>query len=247
MKVSIITVTFNSASTLEETILSVINQDYTNIEYIIVDGGSTDNTLSIIEKYKNKIARVVSEKDDGLYFAINKGIALSTGELIGILHSDDFYPDRDIVSGIVNSTNASGADSCYGDLQYVDRSNKKKVIRNWKSKPYSEDLFPKGWMPPHPAFFVKRICYEKYGVYNTQLRSSADYELMLRFLFKHKISTIYISKVLVKMRTGGQSNVSFGNRIKANKEDRLAWKLNGLAPGLFTTILKPLSKLRQYF
>jgi len=247
MKVSIITVTFNSAATLEETILSVIQQDHNNIEYIIVDGGSTDNTLSIIEKYKNKIAKVISEKDDGLYFAINKGIALSTGELIGILHSDDFYPDTNIISGIVNSIAASGAESCYGDLQYVDRSNEKKVIRNWKSKPYSEDLFPKGWMPPHPTFFVNRNCYEKYGMYNTQLRSSADYELMLRFLFKHKISTAYISKVLVKMRTGGQSNVSISNRIKANKEDRLAWKLNGLTPGLFTTILKPLSKLKQYF
>lgn len=247
MKVSIITVTFNSASTIEDTLLSVINQDHNNIEYIIVDGRSTDDTLTIVEKYKIKISRVISEKDDGLYYAINKGISLATGDLIGILHSDDFYESKNIISSVVDALNISGAESAYGDLQYVERNNKEKIVRYWKSKQYKSGLFLKGWMPPHPAFFVKKDCYTKYGMFNTQLRSSADYELMLRLLHKHKVSTVYIPKVLVKMRTGGQSNVSLINRLKANKEDRLAWKLNGLSPGLFTTILKPLSKLKQYF
>jgi glycosyltransferase len=247
MKVSIITVCHNSETTIESAIQSVLGQDYVNnIEYIIVDGKSTDNTLSIIEKYHNRISKFLSEKDNGMYFALNKGIEMASGDIVGILNSDDFYPDEKIISRVVKEFKEKNCDSVYGDLQYVSRDNPEKIIRHWKSKPYNEKLFLQGWMPPHPTFFVRRECYRKFGYFNTNFTISADYELMLRFLYKYKISSSYIPEVLVKMRTGGISNITLKSRIKANREDRLAWKVNGLKPGLFTLVLKPLSKLRQW-
>lgn len=246
MKVSIITVSFNSASTIEDTIRSVSAQTHPDIEYIIVDGNSADDTLSIIKKYKDKITTLVSEKDKGIYYALNKGIDLATGHVIGTLHSDDVYASSEIISNVVKCFKEKKVDTVYGDLQYVNRDDLNKVKRYWQAEQYTDGLFLKGWMPPHPTFFVKKECYEKYGKFNTLLKSSADYELMLRFLHKYKVSTAYIPEVIVKMRSGGQSNLSISNRIKANKEDRLAWKLNGLTPGLFTTIAKPLSKLGQF-
>ena len=247
MKVSIITVCYNSEATIEDTLRSVTEQNYTDIEYIVVDGGSSDKTLSIIERYKNKIAKFVSEKDDGMYFAINKAISLTTGDVVGMLHADDLYPNSGILSRIVKEFESKKADSVYGDLQYVSRENTGKVVRNWKSGAYNPKLFLKGWMPPHPTFFVKRKCYSQFGVFNTLFTQAADYELMLRFLYKHKISSSYIPDVLVKMRAGGVSNKGFKNRVIANREDRLAWKVNGLKAGNLTLLLKPLSKLRQFF
>ncbi|MCE3280647.1 MAG: glycosyl transferase family 2 [Bacteroidetes bacterium] len=247
MKVSIITVCFNSASTIETTIRSVVSQDYKNIEYIIIDGSSTDNTLSIVGKYKDSISKVISEKDNGIYFAINKGISLASGNIIGILHADDFYSDNHVISKVVDAFRKTGADTLYGDLHYVNRTETTKITRHWKSGEYWDGLFYKGWMPPHPSFFVQKKCYDMYGTYNTSLRSAADYELMLRLLHKHKCSTVYLPEVLVKMRVGGKSNVTLLNRIKANREDKKAWLLNGLKPGFFTFIRKPLSKLGQFF
>ena len=247
LKVSIITVCYNSAETIENTIQSVLEQDYKNIEYIIIDGKSSDTTLQIIDKYSSRISKVISEKDDGIYFAINKGIATATGDIIGILHADDFYTNEQIISKVVNKFQEKHVDTVYGNLQYVDRIDISKIKRNWISGDYKEGLFLKGWMPPHPTFFVQKNCYEKYGVFNTSLRSASDYELMLRLLHKNKCSTVYIPEVLVKMRVGGKSNVSLLNRIKANREDKKAWLLNDLKPGIFTLFLKPLSKLRHFF
>lgn len=247
MKVSIITVCYNSASTIEATIRSVISQDHKNIEYIIVDGRSQDPTLQIVDKYRDHVSKIISEKDDGIYFAINKGIAMATGEIIGILHADDFYTDEKVISKVVKTFQEKNVETLYGDLQYVDREDAWKIKRHWSSGEYREGLFYKGWMPPHPTFFVLKKCYDKYGLFNTSLRSAADYEMMLRLLHKHKCSTAYIPEVLVKMRVGGKSNVSLSNRIKANREDKKAWLLNGLKPGLFTMIRKPLSKLGQFF
>ncbi|MFH1005653.1 MAG: glycosyltransferase family 2 protein [Bacteroidota bacterium] len=247
MRVSIITVCLNNKETIETTICSVLNQIYSDIEYIIIDGQSTDGTMKIIEKYKSRISKIVSEKDEGMYFAINKGISLATGEVVGILNADDFFFNEEVISKIVNELEKKKTDSVYGNLQYVYRNNPKKIFRNWKSLPFDLKLFFRGWMPPHPTFFVKRKCYERFGNFNTSLSISADYELMLRFLYKYRISTSYIPEVLVKMRTGGLSNITLSNRIRANKEDRLAWKLNGLKPKAFTLVLKPLSKLRQFF
>ncbi len=247
MKVSIITITYNSEPTLKDTIESVINQTYKNIEYILIDGGSTDETLSIIKSYGNKISTLISEKDNGLYDALNKGISLATGDVIGILHSDDFYTNNHVIQHIVSSFSNSPVDAVYADLYYVDKMNTNQIHRKWKAGIYKEGMFLNGWMPPHPTFFVKRTIYETCGNFNLNLTSASDYELMLRFIHKHKIKLAYLPEFIIKMRIGGKSNVTFKNRIKANKEDRLAWKLNNVKPYFYTLYLKPLRKIIQLF
>jgi glycosyltransferase len=247
LKVSIITITYNSQSTLVDTITSVVNQSYPNIEYIIVDGKSTDDTLSIIEKYKERISKIVSEKDNGLYDALNKGITMATGDIIGILHSDDFYIDHLVIEDVVNTFKNKPCDAVYADLLYVNRNNTNKIIRKWKSGVYRNGHFLSGWMPPHPTFFVKRNCYETLGGFNLKLKSAADYELMLRFVHKHKIKLAYLRRYIIKMRVGGKSNASIKNRIKANQEDKKAWKMNDLKPYRLTLYLKPLRKIIQFF
>ncbi len=247
MKISIITITYNSAATIEQTINSVLDQDHKDLEYIIVDGGSTDNTLQIIEKYKNRISKFISEKDNGLYDALNKGLTLATGEIIGILHSDDFYIDNTILGKYANTFIKNNSEAVYSDLFYVNKDDTNKIIRKWKSGNYKTSSFLHGWMPPHPTFFVKRSVYEKYGKFNLDFKHSADYELMLRFIHKHKIKLNYLHEFTIKMRIGGQSNASVQNRVNANLEDRKAWKINGLKPHSYTLYLKPLRKILQFF
>ncbi len=246
MKISIVTVCYNSAETIEDTILSVINQSYSDIEYILIDGGSKDSTLEIIGRYKNKIAKVVSEPDQGIYDAINKGVQLATGEIVAVLNSDDFYVDNTVIATVISTFKTTQCDCVYGDLQYVSRENTEKVTRHWVAGNYKEGMFNSGWMPPHPTFFIKNECYKKYGVFNLKLKSAADYELMLRMIHVHKIKTAYIPQVLVRMRVGGKSNVTLMNRIKANREDKLAWELNSVTPKFYTLLMKPLSKLGQF-
>lgn len=246
MKISIITVTYNSAETVEDTIQSVVNQTYPDLEYIIVDGLSKDHTLDIVKKYGDKIAKVVSEKDKGIYDAINKGVDLATGEVVAILNSDDLYSHNRVIEAIMKTFTDSGADAVYGDLVYVERNNTAKVTRTWNSGQYKEGKFLKGWMPPHPSFFVKRWCYQRFGKFHTNFKTSADYELMLRFIHVNKIKLAYLPEILVRMRLGGQSNVSLANRLEANREDRKAWEMNGLKPGRLTLIRKPLSKVFQF-
>jgi glycosyltransferase len=176
---------------------------------------------------------------------MNKGISISTGEIIGFLNSDDFYANENVISKIVNGFNDQ-IDAVYADLDYVSINNKNKILRAWRSGKYHDRKFYSGWMPPHPTFFVRKNIYQKYGGYNTTIRSSADYELMLRFILKHQIRLNYIPEVLVKMRVGGQSNRSFSNRIKANLEDRKAWSVNKLSPRFYTFWLKPLQKIFQF-
>lgn len=243
--ISIITATFNSASTLRDCLNSVDSQPVT-MEHLIIDGGSTDDTLEIAKSFPH-VSRIVSEPDSGIYDAMNKGIALATGDVIGILNSDDFYADQDVLTKVADIFSDETIDACYGDLMYVDATDTSKITRNWKSGTFSQRSFYWGWMPPHPTFFVRRSVYEKYGMFNLNLGSAADYELMLRFLVKHGINTAYIPEVLVKMRAGGVSNVSLKNRLKANRMDRYAWTVNGLKPYPWTTYLKPLSKIRQFF
>ena len=245
MKVSLITIAYNSAETIEDTIKSIIAQDYSNIEYIIIDGGSSDKTLSIVDKFKDSITTIISEPDKGIYDAMNKGVQNATGDIVGILNSDDIYADNKVVSSIVEAI--GNKDSIYADLVYVDRDNTDKVTRYWKSGKYRKGIFKKGWMPPHPTFFIKKSCYNQYGNYNLQLKSAADYELMLRMLHKYNISVAYLPEVITKMRVGGQSNVTLLNRLKANKEDKLAWVINDLQPGPLTLIMKPVRKIGQFF
>ncbi len=244
MKVSIITPTFNSAETLENTIKSVLSQSYPDIEYIIVDGKSTDNTLDIVKKY-DKINKVISEPDKGIYDAMNKGIRLATGDVVGILNSDDIYASENVIDRVVKAIKET--DCCWGNLLYVDKKDENKTIRRWISSEYKEDLFEKGWHPPHSTFFVKKNVYDRYGVFNLNFKIAADYELMLRLLEKNKISFSFIPEILVKMKIGGTSNRSVLNIIKANIECYNAWKVNELKINPLKLFLKPFSKVKQYF
>jgi glycosyltransferase len=249
MKISIITVSINSSSTIATTLSSVAKQmqTYADIEHILVDGGSTDGTLDIIDRFRSGIAHVITGPDKGIYDAMNKGIALASGDIIGILNADDFYANENVISQIATVFEDDTVDACYGDLEYVDTLQTAKVTRYWRSGDYRPERFFRGWMPPHPTFFARRSLYEKYGSFNLSLGSSADYELMLRFLLKYDAHAVYIPDVLVKMRTGGVSNASIRNRLRANRMDRLAWRINGLHPRPWTMYMKPLSKLGQYF
>lgn len=217
MKVSIITVVRNNVATIKDAINSVIGQTYKNIEYIVVDGASTDGTVSVVESYTNKIDKFITEKDHGVYDAMNKGITLATGDIIGILNSDDMYFDKNVIERIVNTFREKKTDSVFGDLHYVDKNNTDKVMRYWKTSNFKPGSFVKGWHPPHPSFFVKKEVYEKYGLYDLELSISADFDLMLRLLEKHQISSVHLPIILVKMRTGGQSNNSLKNIITSNK------------------------------
>lgn len=247
MKVSIITVCFNNVDTIQATIESVRSQNYHDTEYIVVDGRSSDGTLEVIESYSNFITSKVSEPDQGLYDAINKGIELATGDVVGLLHADDIFNSNHVISDVVNLFKTTACDAVYGDLQYVDRDDTNKIVRNWKAGVYKAGMFLKGWMPPHPTLYLRRDLFAQYGVYNTSFKISADYELMLRFIHKHKIQLNYLPQVLVKMRVGGKSNSSISSRVQANLEDRKAWKINGLKADLLTPYRKPLSKLGQFF
>lgn len=245
MKISIITATYNSANTIKDTLESVGKQDHLDIEHIIIDGRSTDNTLSIINRFPY-VSKILSEKDNGIYDAMNKGVRLATGDIIGILNSDDMYTSHRVISKVMRVFEDETIDAVYGDLQYVQQNDIRKVTRTWHAGEFSKKKFYYGWMPPHPTFFVRRKVYEKAGLFNTSLLSSADYEFMLRALLKNDHTVKYIPEVLVKMRTGGISNASLKNRINANKEDRKAWKLNELKPYFFTIPFKPLRKIFQF-
>jgi glycosyltransferase involved in cell wall biosynthesis len=246
LKISIITAVFNAESTIRDCLQSIEKQEYPFVEHIIIDGGSADGTLEIIDEYKSGLAKVISEPDKGIYDGMNKGLQLATGDIIGLLNADDLYSGTDILTRAAHSFNEGTVDSCYGDLVYVHPMNIKQVLRYWRSGSYDVRRFYWGWMPPHPTFFVRKSIYEKYGLFNLDLGTAADYELMLRFLVKYKISATYIPDILVKMRSGGTSNASLKKRLLANRKDRLAWKVNGLKPYPWTLYLKPLLKLNQY-
>ncbi|MEC7173587.1 MAG: glycosyltransferase family 2 protein [Bacteroidota bacterium] len=246
MKVSIITATYNSEQTVYKTLHSISCQNYNNIEHIVVDGKSQDDTLAIVQKFSH-VNKVISEPDNGIYDALNKGIKHSSGDIIGILHSDDYFKNSEVLSDVIEKFKTDNCDALYADLQYVkSKNNKLKIIRNWKSGVYREKKWLYGWMPPHPTFFVKKEIYDLHGLFVPTLFSSADYELMLRLMYKEKIKVSYLPKVLIQMEVGGQSNASIKNRIFANREDLKSWELNDLKPYWFTTKLKPLRKLTQY-
>lgn len=245
MKISIITASFNSARTISDTLESVQRQNYNDIEHLVIDGASTDSTLDIVNKYPH-ISKVVSEQDKGIYDAMNKGIRLATGEVIGILNSDDIYVDNDVLKEVAELFNDESVDVCYADLQYVRENDTNKLVRNWKSGSFKRNSFLFGWMPPHPTLFLRKRVYMKVGLFNLSFKTAADYELMLRVFVSHNFVVRYLPRVIVKMRSGGASNASLRRRIDANREDRLAWKINNLKPYFFTLYLKPIRKIFQF-
>jgi len=233
MKISIITVVHNNAENIKDAINSVHGQTYKNIEHIIIDGLSTDGTVEIVKSYGKRINKFITEKDKGIYDAMNKGIALASGDIIGILNSDDIYFDDKVLEDVVNVFNEKQTDSIYGDLIYVEKKDINKVVRYWKSSAFKLGSFAKGWHPPHPTFFAKRSLYHNHGSFDLNMRVSADFDLMLRFLEKNKITTSYIPRVLVKMRTGGESNKSFKNIIVSNMSILKSFKKNNIQVNKF--------------
>ena len=193
MKISIVTATYNSAATVRDTLQSIASQTYENIEHIIVDGVSSDQTLDIVAQYPH-VARVSSEKDKGIYDAMNKGIRIASGEVIGILNSDDFYNSNQVIENVMRLFADQTVDAVYGDLQYVHQRDTSKIVRTWKSGEFSKRNFYFGWMPPHPSFFVRKKAYEQFGYFNLALKTAADYEIMLRFLFKNDSLNTRMSK-----------------------------------------------------
>lgn len=244
-KISIITAAYNAQDTIDRCITSVIRQNFTNIEYIIVDGGSADRTVDIINQYKDSVDIFISAPDNGVYDAMNKGIALATGDIIGILNADDFFSDADVLSDVAAAFGDKAVEGLYGDLDYIDE--KDRIVRKWRSGKYGKGKFNWGWMPPHPTFYCRREVFEKLGVYALDYGSAADYELMLRFIHLNEINVCYLNKVMVKMVIGGMSNSSLTNRLLAMRNDLKAMRKNKiLVPGL-TILFKPLRKIRQFF
>lgn len=248
MKISIITACYNSEKYLPTTIESVLSQTYKDIEYIIIDGGSTDNTISIIKKYEplfNGRMKWSSEKDDGIYDAMNKGIEKATGIVIGLINSDDFFVDKYSIEKVINIFKNEKVDSVFADLYYVNENNVDKVARTWKTG--LKKSFASGWHPAHPSFYVRKEMYNLYGFFDINYKIAADFEIMLRFLEKYKISSYYLSEYLVKMRTGGESNRNLSNIRKGNLEIRLAFKKNDIKISSLYTFKRWFNKILQYF
>lgn len=247
MKVSIITVVRNNATTIKDAIDSVLSQTYENIEYIVVDGASTDGTVGIVKSYGDKISKFMSEPDKGLYDAMNKGVKLATGNIVGILNSDDFYIDEFVCERVVKEFEEKGVDSVYADLVFVKPENIDRVVRYYDSSHFSPSKFAYGWMPAHPTFFVKKDIYEKYGLFKTDYKIAADYELLTRFLAKNRITYSYLKEPIVKMRMGGASTSGIKSNYILNKEIIRACKENGIYTNWWMVLSKYPKKILGLF
>ncbi len=251
MKFSIITISYNPGPLIEDSIRSVLSQDYRNIEYIIIDGGSTDGTVDVIKSYHAGISKFISEPDNGLFDALNKGIGLATGDVVGLVHADDLYADSSVLSCIAKTFETSRADAVYGDLVYVRRDNTDTIIRYWESGTFSPGRLKFGWMPPHTALYIRRDVYEKARLANgeyfdTSFRIASDYDFMMRILVKLKIYPAYVPRVFVKMRVGGASNRNISSLFWKSREDYRAIRRNRIG-GFYTLLAKNFRKLPQFF
>ena len=239
MKISIVTATYNSEKTLRDTLDSILGQTYQDFESIIVDGASKDGTLEIVSKYEPRFQgrmRWVSEPDKGIYDAMNKGIQMATGDIVGVLNSDDFYYDEHVLEDIANAFTQKDVDCVYGDLVFIDEKDKNSILRIWQGSQHERGAFLRGWHPAHPTFYAKRSCFEKYGAFNLDYAVSADFELMLRFIEKEQVNNAYIDRYFVKMRWGGESTGTIQNIVKGNRNILKAFRNNGLKPSSFYLI-----------
>lgn len=246
-RISIVTVCRNAAATIEDTLRSVASQTHPNVEHIVVDGGSTDGTREIIERHRDRIATLIAEPDRGIYDAMNKGINAATGEIVGLLNADDVYVDVHVLEKVARAFSDPAVDACHADLVYVDRTDLDKIVRYWKSRPYTDGLFEKGWLPAHPTFFVRRALYRRYGGFDLSYRFQADFELTMRLLAVHKVRSVYLPEVIVKMRMGGVSNRSVLNVVRGNLEAYRACRRHGLKVSPLFIVRKVLSRLPQFF
>ena len=245
LKISIITVCYNAESTIKSCIESVKGQNYNSIEYIIIDGGSTDKTINIINNYKHSVNHFISEPDQGIYDAMNKGIKLATGDIIGMLNADDFFADNSVINDIAGAFDKNNTEIIYGDLDYINE--KGTVVRKWRSGQFSRRKMEFGWMPPHPTFYCKRNLFEQFGFYRLDFGTAADYELMLRYLYVNKLTALYLKKIIIKMKIGGKSNISLTARVKGLFFDLKAMRTNGIWLPFLALIVKPIRKITQYF
>mgnify|MGYP003111196238 CR=1 FL=1 len=245
MQISIVTAVYNRVDTIADALRSVGAQSYRNVEHIIQDGVSSDGTLDIIRQFGASSSQLVSEPDGGIYDAINKGISRASGDIIGLMHSDDFFAYDEVLERVAELFQDPAVDGVYGDLDYVSASNTDKILRRWRSGPYHADLLRRGWMPPHPTLYLRREVFDRWGLYDTSMRIAADYEAMLRYLVKGDIRLAYIPKVLVKMRVGGESNRSLSRILQKSREDYTALRRHGVG-GIDTLLAKNFSKLEQF-
>lgn len=246
MKVSVITATYNSSETIIDTLKSLEQQSYPDIEYIIVDGASKDNTLEVVRENCSRVSKIISEPDKGIYDALNKGIQAATGEVIGFLHSDDLFAYPDAVADMVATLEKNQSQAVYADLAYVSKDDTEKMIRLWTSGTYQRNKMLIGWMPPHPTFYMRRELYLSLGLFDLGFKIAADYDSLLRYLWSNQVSMSYLPKVLIKMRVGGASNRSLSNIYKKTCEDILALKKNNVFwPKAL--VIKNVSKVPQFF
>lgn len=251
MKISVITVVYNNKETIPDTIESVLSQNYDDIEYVIVDGASTDGTVEVIKKnikrYHKRSIKFISEKDEGIYDAMNKGISLATGDIIGMLNSDDFYINRSVISIVASEFKTKNVDSVFADLVYVRSDDLDKSVRHYSSAKFHPKKMAYGWMPAHPTFFVRREICEQYGLYKTNYQIAADYEFIARLLVKNKVSYSYIPQVLVKMRTGGVSTRNLKSNWILNEEILRACAENSIKTNIIKVLSKYPAKVFQAF
>ncbi len=248
MKISVVTVCFNSAPHIADALRSVDAQTWPDIEHIVVDGASRDETLQVVASFPQPWRHVVSESDAGIYDAMNKGIRLATGEVVAFINSDDFYASPLVLAHVASVFQDPSVDGCYGDLCYVKQDDVTTTVRYWRSSPHKYGEFAKGWVPPHPTLFLRRTVFERFGMFNLQYAIAADFELMARLLEVKRIKTVYLPEVLVKMRLGGTTNRSLSNIFKQNREIWHALVALGLRPGLPALVLNKLGlRLRQFF
>lgn len=245
MKISIITAVYNRRATIGQAIASVHAQTWPDVEHLVIDGASTDGTLAAIEAERHCRMRLVSEPDQGIYDALNKGIRLATGDVVGLMHSDDFFAHERVLEKVAAAFEAPGVGAVYGDLDYISAADDRRVIRRWCSGAYRPEKLRRGWMPPHPALFLKRDVFERHGAYDTRYRISADYEAILRYFTGEDLRPAYVPEVLVKMRVGGESNRSLSRILRKSREDYRALRSNGVG-GLGALAWKNLSKVGQF-
>jgi len=248
LRISLITVVYNRAATIERTILSVFEQSYTDVEYILVDGASTDGTLDVIRKYENRISRIISEKDNGVYDAINKGIKAATGTLIGILHADDRFAHKDVLAQIAETFHSNPDTDClFGDVGFVRSNEPDKIVRYFSSSIFKLNRFKLGIMPAHPTFYCYKKYFDQYGDYRTDLEITSDFDLLLRFLYKHQLRYKYLSQIMVLMNLGGKSTSGIASTIKINKENRKVLREHGIKSSYFHLYSRYLIKIKEYF
>jgi len=246
VSISVITAVYNRRDTIAQALDSVLAQNYPSVELVVIDGGSTDGTKDVLERYRSRVSVMVSERDEGIYDALNKGVRLARGDVVGFLHADDLYASTDALANIATAFRDPSVDAAYADLVYVRKEDVSKVVRQWTAGPYDTAALLRGWMPPHPTFYVRKSVYERLGGFDTQYRIAADYDSIVRFLFVGRIKAAYVAQTVVRMRVGGASNRSLKNLIRKSSEDYRIVRAHRLG-GLLTVLRKNVSKIGQFW